>query len=77
MNQNKKQTKKKEFAAKKLRQLYRREYAGAASEHANIMRHMGKPKPSWMPKFIWRLCVDLVLRTPQELAEILEKRNGK
>jgi hypothetical protein len=39
--------------AKKIRQMFRREYHNQAEEIANDHMNCFRPKPKWIPLFIW------------------------
>lgn len=48
--------------AKKIRQLYSRELEALAAEKIAQMEKLIKPKPTWMPQFLYDWCLSVVLR---------------
>lgn len=47
---------------KKLRQLYRREVAGVADRQINMIAEHIRPKPKWMPRFLYRKLFKLIIK---------------
>ena len=41
--------------AKKIRQLYRRDYRARIDAEQGFLRQVLKPKPRWMPRWFWIL----------------------
>ncbi len=48
--------------AKKIRQLYGRAVKEEAVKTVSQFASMLKPKPRWMPAFVFRWCCNVVLR---------------
>ena len=52
--------------AKKLRKLYRRDYRdvlrGQIDETAALLAQQIKPKPQWMPNWVYHWCMTVVLK---------------
>ena len=53
MNENK---------SKKIRQIYRREVKDEAKEMAQIIGNAMKPKPRWIPMWIWIKGVSIFIK---------------
>jgi len=48
--------------SKKIRQLFRRDYAKTAEELAKSQVNMIKPKPKWFPMWLWLKLLGIFVR---------------
>jgi len=51
-----------EKKAKKIRQIYRRDVKDEAKEMAQIIGNAMKPKPRWIPWYVWIKLVSIFIK---------------